>query len=112
MPGKGVFIFTVATQMVLVNVFALWQALANGLLYIVIILIGLIVLYSFLAGKTVIGRHVYALGGNAKTAELSGIDTKTRDVPGLFQHGTAGGRGRNRGGRAVQLGGADGRGRI
>ena len=75
-PGKGMFIFTVAAQMVLVNVFALWQALANGLLYIVILLIGLIVLYSFLAGKTVIGRHVYALGGNAKTAELSGIDTK------------------------------------
>ncbi len=75
-PGNGMFIVTVVGQMVLVNVFALWQALANGLLYIVIILVGLIVLYSFLAGKTVIGRHVYALGGNAKTAELSGIDTK------------------------------------
>lgn len=75
-PGNGMFIVTVVGQMVLVNVFTLWQALANGLLYIVIILVALIVLYSFLAGKTVIGRHVYALGGNAKTAELSGIDTK------------------------------------
>ena len=74
--GKGMFIFTVALQMVLVNVFALWQALANGLLYIVMLLVVLIVLYSFLAGKTVIGRHVYALGGNSKTAELSGINTK------------------------------------
>lgn len=75
-PGTRMFALTVALQMVLVNLFAYWQALANGLLYIVMILVVLIVLYSFLAGKTVIGRHVYALGGNAKTAELSGINTK------------------------------------
>ena len=75
-PKMNMFILEVIFFMVLVNLFAVWQALANGLLYIVMILVVLIIGYSFLASKTVIGRHVYALGGNTKTAELSGIKTK------------------------------------
>ncbi len=75
-PKMNMFILEVIFFMVLVNLFTVWQALANGLLYIVMILVVLIIGYSFLANKTVIGRHVYALGGNTKTAELSGIKTK------------------------------------
>lgn len=36
----------------------------------------LIVIYAFLTQSTVIGRRVYALGGNAKAAKLSGIKTE------------------------------------
>jgi len=56
--------------------FAYWLARANGLPYVVLLLIVLILFYTFITNKTVAGRHVYALGGNPKAAELSGIKTK------------------------------------
>jgi putative multiple sugar transport system permease protein len=43
----------------------------------VLILIGILfVIYNFIAERTVLGRRVYALGGNEKAARLSGIKTK------------------------------------
>lgn len=36
----------------------------------------LAIIYAFLTSNTVIGRRVYALGGNAKAAKLSGIKTE------------------------------------
>ena len=43
---------------------------------VVLLLIGLLfVIYNFVASKTVIGRRVYAMGGNEKAARLSGINT-------------------------------------
>ncbi len=56
--------------------FAYWLARANGLPYVVLLLIVLILFYTFVTNKTVAGRYVYALGGNPKAAELSGIKTK------------------------------------
>ncbi|KPC99731.1 Xylose transport system permease protein XylH [Geobacillus sp. BCO2] len=40
------------------------------------ILAALIIAYSFVANRTVVGRHIYAIGGNEKAAQLSGIKTK------------------------------------
>jgi len=56
--------------------FAYWLSLANGLPIILVILAVLVIFYSFLTQKTVVGRHIYAMGGNRKAAELSGIKTK------------------------------------
>ncbi|MDD2458781.1 MAG: sugar ABC transporter permease [Eubacteriales bacterium] len=43
----------------------------------VLILIGLLfVIYNFVAERTVLGRRVYAIGGNEKAARLSGIKTR------------------------------------
>lgn len=43
---------------------------------VVLILIGIIVLvYNYFTQKTVPGRHLYAMGGNEKSAKLSGINT-------------------------------------
>ncbi|GAB4347163.1 MAG: sugar ABC transporter permease GguB [Oricola sp.] len=43
----------------------------------VLITMGILtVIYAFLTQNTVIGRRVYALGGNAKAAKLSGIKTE------------------------------------
>ena len=36
----------------------------------------LVALYAFITDKTVAGRQIYALGGNRKAAQLSGIDTR------------------------------------
>lgn len=41
-----------------------------------IILVVLVVTYSFLTNRTTIGRHIYAVGGNKHAAELSGVNSK------------------------------------
>jgi putative multiple sugar transport system permease protein len=41
-----------------------------------IILVLLVVGYSFLTNNTIIGRHIYAVGGNKHAAELSGVNSK------------------------------------
>ena len=48
----------------------------NGLPFVLVIMALLIALYGFITSKTVAGRQIYALGGNRKAANLSGIDTK------------------------------------
>lgn len=75
-PTFPAFALQVGILMLIINVFMFWLAMAKGLPYIVIILTVLIVIYSFITQKTVAGRHIYALGGNAKAAELSGVKTK------------------------------------
>jgi len=41
-----------------------------------IILAALVIGYSFLTNNTIIGRHIYAVGGNKHAAELSGVNSK------------------------------------
>lgn len=41
-----------------------------------IILAVLVVIYSFVTNNTIIGRHIYAVGGNKHAAELSGVNSK------------------------------------
>ena len=45
----------------------------RGLPNVLVIMTALIALYGFVTRRTVIGRQVYAVGGNAKAAKLSGI---------------------------------------
>ncbi len=47
----------------------------NGLPFVLLIMVVLIVIYGFITSQTVAGRQIYALGGNRKAANLSGIDT-------------------------------------
>lgn len=48
----------------------------NGLPFVLLLMVVLIGIYAFITSKTVAGRQIYALGGNRKAANLSGIDTK------------------------------------
>ena len=41
-----------------------------------LILVSLVILYSFISGRTILGRHVYAVGGNSQAARLSGVNTR------------------------------------
>ena len=59
-----------------INVFALWLAKDDGVPIILVILIVLVWIYNFITKRTIPGRHLYAVGGNAKAAELSGIKIK------------------------------------
>lgn len=48
----------------------------NGLPFVLLIMAILVGAYAFITSKTVAGRQIYALGGNRKAANLSGINTK------------------------------------
>ncbi|WP_338698869.1 MULTISPECIES: multiple monosaccharide ABC transporter permease [unclassified Bradyrhizobium] len=48
----------------------------RGLPNVLVIITVLIALYGFVARRTVIGRQIYAVGGNAKAAKLSGVKTE------------------------------------
>lgn len=48
----------------------------NGIPIVLIIMAIIVAIYHFITSKTVAGRQIYALGGNAKAARLSGINTK------------------------------------
>ena len=47
----------------------------SGIPFVLVLMALLVGLYHFITTKTVAGRQVYALGGNAKAAKLSGINT-------------------------------------
>ena len=55
---------------------AYWFTQFKGLPLILILLAALIAIYSFITNRMVIGRHIYALGGNEAATRLSGIKTK------------------------------------
>ncbi|MDR2519233.1 MAG: sugar ABC transporter permease [Spirochaetaceae bacterium] len=68
--GKTVFLVLVIMAFALV--FALYRGIPN-----ILAVLGLLVgAYHFITSQTVQGRHIYALGGNAKAAKLSGIKTE------------------------------------
>lgn len=48
----------------------------NGMSWTVVIMLVTVGIYHFITNKTVIGRHIYAVGGNPEAAELSGISVK------------------------------------
>ena len=64
-----------------VILFILWfflykLARNNGTPLVLVLMTVLVGVYHFITSNTVAGRQVYALGGNAKAARLSGINTK------------------------------------
>ena len=61
---------------IVINVFSYWLAMDEGLPIMLILLAVLYAIYTFIATKTIPGRHIYAMGGNIKAAELSGVNTK------------------------------------
>ncbi len=48
----------------------------QGLSWAAVVLLAVVMIYSFITTKTVLGRHIYAVGGNPEAAELSGISVK------------------------------------
>ena len=48
----------------------------NGIPVVLILMALIVTIYHFITTKTVAGRQVYAMGGNAKAARLSGINNK------------------------------------
>ena len=71
--GSDVGICIVVSLVVVVFMWRLGQykGIPNILIWIAVI----VLIYWYITSKTVIGRHLYAIGGNEKAAQLSGINT-------------------------------------
>lgn len=69
-------ILNIVVFSLIIMFFSTFFAAYEGLPTILIILAVLIVLYSFITNRTIIGRHLYAIGGNRRAAILSGVKAK------------------------------------
>ena len=58
---------------VIIGVMALIASGAKGFPVSGLILVFLVIVYGFITSKTILGRHIYAVGGNRHAAELSGV---------------------------------------
>ena len=73
----GAFVGKLVLFSLLIGAIAWVLAGSRGGMPIVLIIVGaLIISYSFVMGRTVFGRHVYAIGGNLHAAILSGVNTR------------------------------------
>lgn len=68
--GKLVFISA------LIMFFCFQLARYNGISWTVVIMLIVVAVYHFFMNNTVLGRHIYAVGGNPEAAELSGINVQ------------------------------------
>ncbi len=59
-----------------INALTIGLAAYNGIPLVLVLLVVIIIVYTFITQKTIAGRHIYALGGNVKAARLSGVKTK------------------------------------
>jgi putative multiple sugar transport system permease protein len=48
----------------------------QGLSWTAVVVLVVVLVYDFITTQTVLGRHIYAIGGNPEAAELSGISVK------------------------------------
>ena len=56
--------------------FAYKLALAGGIPTVLIWVAVIVLIYSFITSKTVLGRYFYTIGDNAEATRLSGVDTR------------------------------------
>jgi putative multiple sugar transport system permease protein len=72
----SIFIIKLVILIAIINLFTLILAQYEGIPYVLLILLVLVIGYTFLMNRTVVGRHIYAVGGNVNAAQLSGVKTK------------------------------------
>ena len=73
------FVVKLALLVGVVMAFSFLLADYRGLPIVGLILFLLIGIYGFIMQRTVVGRHVYAIGGNVEAATMSGVKTKRVD---------------------------------
>jgi putative multiple sugar transport system permease protein len=59
-----------------IGLFGMLLASYKGIPVVGLILFGLVLVYTFVTQRTVLGRHIYAVGGNSNAARLSGVDIR------------------------------------
>lgn len=73
----SIYFFIAKNALIAAAVLGLSCLLASykGFPNVLVVMAALIVLFSFISSQTVIGRRIYAMGGNEKAARLSGVNT-------------------------------------
>jgi putative multiple sugar transport system permease protein len=74
--SAGMFILKLIFVSVLIGGIAWILAGYRGLSWTAVVILIVVLIYHFVTTKTVLGRHIYAVGGNPEAAELSGISVK------------------------------------
>lgn len=74
--SPAAFIIKIIAIVSVINAFTYLLATYRGIPTVLIVVIGLVLIYSFITNRTIVGRHIYAYGGNPKAAALSGVKTK------------------------------------
>jgi putative multiple sugar transport system permease protein len=74
--SKNAFIFKLVIICAFIMGLSQRFATYRGIPTVVVVLGVTILLFSFLTNNTVIGRYIYAVGGNARSAKLSGINSE------------------------------------
>ena len=71
------YFFVIKNIVITAAVMGLCYLMASykGLPNVLVLLFVLIAAYAFMTSQTVIGRRIYAMGGNEKAARLSGVNT-------------------------------------
>ncbi len=72
----GLFLIKIISITAIINAFTYLLALYKGIPAVLVVVVVLVLIYSFITNKTIPGRHIYAFGGNPKAAKLSGVKTK------------------------------------
>lgn len=73
---SSIFLLTLVFVSVILGLVTWVLAGYNGLSWTAIIVLLVVGIYHFITTNTVLGRHIYAVGGNPEAAELSGISVK------------------------------------
>ncbi|MCT2535196.1 sugar ABC transporter permease [Aquibacillus koreensis] len=71
--SKPMFIIQLTFVSAIIAYFTWLLAGYNGISWTVVIILLVVIVYHFVTTKTVIGRHIYAVGSNPEAAHLSGI---------------------------------------
>ena len=74
--SMGIFLLKLAAVSALIGGITWTLAGYRGLSWTAVVILIVVILYHFMTTKTVLGRHIYAVGGNPEAAELSGISVK------------------------------------
>ncbi len=74
-PSKSSFITKLCVLSVVILILGQFLARDRGLPVVLILLAVIVAAYSYFTQNTVPGRYLYAIGGNAKAAKLSGVNT-------------------------------------
>jgi putative multiple sugar transport system permease protein len=74
--SKGIFTLKLVFVSAIIAYITWILAGYNGFSWTVIIMLLVVVVYHFLTTKTVLGRHIYAVGSNPEAAHLSGMNVK------------------------------------
>jgi putative multiple sugar transport system permease protein len=75
LPG-AIFALKLVFISAVVGLVAWVMANYNGISWTAVIVLLVVGVYHFVTTRTVLGRHIYAVGGNPEAAELSGISVK------------------------------------